>query len=440
MRSTEQSFDVVVVGGGISGLAASIFLARGGCSVNILEQSSQLGGRARTRSHEGFFLNIGPHAVYRSGAGFKILKELGVEPQGAMPAVSGGFAIKGGVKHTFPAGLVSLLTTGLFRLPAKLETARLLGSIGKIDTTPLMNLTAREWVNSEISHPAVRELILATFRLSTYTNAPDLMSAGAAIAQVQKALSKGVLYLDRGWQTLVDGLAEIARRDGVTIETGVKVESVKRGALGEVEGIQLAGGLLRPVRNVIIASSPGTAASLVDAERRTVLGQWEADAIPVKAACLDVALSRLPRPNATFALGLDSPLYYSVHSAAADLAPHGGALIHLAKYLPPDHDTGPDHDEKELDALLDLTQPGWREVLVYRRFLPDMIVMNAIATARKAGTMGRPGPAVPGIPGLFVTGDWVGREGLLVDASLASAREAAETIIGRQQATPIVAA
>jgi pyruvate/2-oxoglutarate dehydrogenase complex dihydrolipoamide dehydrogenase (E3) component len=32
------------------------------------------------------------------------------------------------------------------------------------------------------------------------------------------------------------------------------------------------------------------------------------------------------------------------------------------------------------------------------------------------------------VPGLYVVGDWVGAEGLLVDASLASARRAAELI------------
>ena len=45
------------------------------------------------------------------------------------------------------------------------------------------------------------------------------------------------------------------------------------------------------------------------------------------------ALARLPQPRATFALGIDRPLYLSVHSAVAALAPAGGAMIHVAKYL-----------------------------------------------------------------------------------------------------------
>jgi phytoene dehydrogenase-like protein len=136
----------------------------------------------------------------------------------------------------------------------------------------------------------------------------------------------------------------------------------------------------------------------------------------------------LPKPKATFALGLDRPLYLSVHSATARLAPEGGALIHVAKYLPPDHDDSHETVERELESLLDLIQPGWREATSYRRFLPDMTVMNAVATVSQHGTKRRPGPQVDDVPGLLVVGDWVGGEGLLVDASLASAKQAAELI------------
>jgi phytoene dehydrogenase-like protein len=103
-------------------------------------------------------------------------------------------------------------------------------------------------------------------------------------------------------------------------------------------------------------------------------------------------------------------------------------LIQTAKYLPPDDTDTAETVERELEGLLDLVQPGWREVVVHRRFLPDMIVMNAMPTASAGGTRGRPSPEIADVPGLYVAGDWVGDEGLLVDASLASAKRAAEMI------------
>jgi hypothetical protein len=37
----------------------------------------------------------------------------------------------------------------------------------------------------------------------------------------------------------------------------------------------------------------------------------------------------MPDKNTLFALGVDRPLYFSVHSAIAKLAPESGALIHV---------------------------------------------------------------------------------------------------------------
>ena len=62
----------------------------------------------------------------------------------------------------------------------------------------------------------------------------------------------------------------------------------------------------------------------------------------------------------------------------------GCALIQTAKYLPPDNQDSTETIERELEELLDLVQPGWRDVTVHRRFLPDMIVMNAMPLARTA--------------------------------------------------------
>lgn len=430
MQSNEQQNDSIVIGGGVAGLAVATFLAKQGKSVRLLEQSHALGGRARTKQQDGFYLNIGPHALYRGGRGIEVLRELGVEVQGRVPSVSGAFSVKNGTKHTFPAGIVSLLTTSLFNLSAKLETARLLASLAKIDGNAVMNMSAREWLDREISHADVKDFLMSVFRVSTYANAPELLSAGAALEQVKLALAKSVLYLDGGWQTIVDGLADAAKRAGVRIETGAKIESVERDLTGAVRGVRFADGRTLIASTVVIASSPATAVNLVERGRQTQIARWADEAIPVKAAALDIALRYLPKSKATFALGVDRPLYLSVHSATARLAPEGGAMIHVAKYLAPESEDSNETIERELEGLLDLVQPGWRAALAHRRFLPDLVVANALPLAERGGA--RPGPQVSDVPGLFVVGDWVGKEGMLVDTSLASAKQAAELIAGTQ--------
>ena len=55
--------------------------------------------------------------------------------------------------------------------------------------------------------------------------------------------------------------------------------------------------------------------------------------------------------------------------------------------------------------------------------------MGALPTAESGGFAGRPGPRVPGLEDLYLAGDWVGPEGFLVDASAASARSAARSVL-----------
>ena len=429
--------DVVVVGGGLAGLTAATYLARAGRNVTLFEKSRTLGGRAATHTKGEFHFNIGPHALYRGAAGIKILRELGVPFKGNAPGVSGGYAVDHGVKHALPGGFVSLLTTGLLRVAGKLETARLLSSLPKVDTSRLQHLTVRQWLDTAIRNPDVRGLVQALFRVASYANAPERQSAGAAIEQLQAALGSGVLYLDGGWQTLVDGLRAVADAAGVRIVAGSRVESIVGDA--NARGVRLADGTVVSAAAVVIAASPVEAAALAPSGHDFVLREWADAAIPINAACLDIALSRLPRPRATFALGIDQPLYLSVHSAVAKLAPAGGATIQVAKYLDPDVAQDAKSDERQLEGLLDLVQPGWREVVVDRRYLPNMVVYHALVTAAAGGTAGRPGPTVPNIANFYVVGDWVGPEGMLADATLASAKQAAQLIARAPAAQPAAA-
>jgi phytoene dehydrogenase-like protein len=309
-----------------------------------------------------------------------------------------------------------------------LETARLLAGFGRIDPRPLARVTMREWIDTNIRHPEVRQLVEALVHVATYSNDPDQLSAGAAIVQVQGALGAGVLYLDGGWQTLVDGLHAAATAAGVRIGTSARAQAVERDAAGW--RVQMADGTAIDSRAVIVAADPASASALLRGPHQATVGGWAEAAIPVRAACLDLALSRLPQPRAAFALGIDRPLYLSVHSAYAKLGPQDNAVIHVAKYLGR-AGSDPRADERELEGLLDLIQPGWRELVKQRRFLPDMLVANALPVAANGGTAGRPGPAVPGSDDLYVVGDWVGPDGMLADATLASAKQAARMILQR---------
>lgn len=427
---------IVVVGGGLAGLAAAAYLARAGRAVTVLERAGAAGGRAQTTLAGEFRLNLGPHALYNGGAAARVLDELGIPRMGNVPATSGAYALDRGTLHALPGGLVSLLTTSLFGVAGKVETARLLAGLARIDAAVLASTPLRDWLARDVRHDGARRLIEALFRLSTYANAPDAMSAGLAVGQLQLALAHNVRYLDGGWETLVDGLRARVEGHGGRVRTGAAVVELVIGAGGAMTGVRLRSGEVVPAGTVIVALDAAAAAPLLpeSAARRTAR-----DAVPVRAACLDVGLARLPRPRATFALGIDEPLYCSVHSAAARLAPEGGAMIHVARYL--DADTpDPGSVERQLEGVLDHVQPGWRDVVVERRFLPHMVAASALATAAGGGIASRPGPALPEVRNLYLAGDWIGSEGWLADASLASGAAAARLVMERDKRTGAAAA
>jgi phytoene dehydrogenase-like protein len=257
--------------------------------------------------------------------------------------------------------------------------------------------------------------------VTTYSADLDRFSAGVAIGLLQRVVAHNVKYLDGGWTTLVTGLRQAAVEAGADIITGERAVGIDIED-GVARRLQLASGLASPQDAVIVATSPTAASALVPSS--ATLARHARESVPATAACLDIALSRLPAPKNRFALGIDRPLYYSVHSFAARIAPAGGAVIHAAIYR--EHGSTEAHDamEAELEATVELLQPGWRELVVERRFLPKLVVSNAIPTADTGGYLGRPDEAVPEVQGVFVAGDWVGREGCLSDAALGSAKAA----------------
>jgi phytoene dehydrogenase-like protein len=430
MGERERAADAVVVGGGLAGIVAAAELAGGGLKTVLLEKSNHAGGRAVTKECEGYHFNLGPHALYRKGAAQRVLRGLGVKWTGGLPPTKGGHVIYGGKKFISPLGTLSLLMTGLLSFREKIEAARLLASLGSMDMDALDGVTLQEWLEGVSNSKRVRQLMATIVRVTTYASDAEHLSAGAALKQVRLGLAGSVDYLDNGWQTLVDGALEVAREAGAQLLTDASVTRIKRD--GEGYMLLLRSGEAYRASTVVLAISPSAAVSMFEDGEETVLNRWAKEALPIKAACLDVALRQLPQPRSLFALGVDRPLYCIVHSASARLAPEGGALIHVMKNHSTGEETDAKADRRELEELLDLMQPGWREAVAHARFLPSITVSNAVVTARQGGTKGRPGPEVPGMDNLYVAGDWVGAEGMLLDASLSSAHHAAQLILKRR--------
>ncbi|MDB5384537.1 MAG: crtN [Planctomycetaceae bacterium] len=427
MSFTQRDADVIVVGGGLAGLIAAAKVAQAEHSVIVLEQARHFGGRAATQVKSGLHLNLGPHALYCQGHAFRLLKELHVPFSGRFPNPGRSVLLQGKNEFAFPFSAWSLLTSGLFSLREKWILARLLQELPRMDVTSLTHVSLQTWIEQRAGRGNLNAFLRTLARLNTYADAAETLSAAAALTQLQVGLSGNVWYVDGGWQTLIDGLRSRASEDGTEFRTGSSVKRVER--VGNGIKITLANGEELHSRAAILTVSPGAACQLLNLSEESPLARWSNTVVPVHAACLDVCLDRLSRPEHRFALGLDRSVYYSVHSAAAKLAPEGIAVVHIMKYLREDAEKSYSNTEAELEGVLDQMQPGWRAQVVERRFLPGMTVSHCLPAAAQGGTVGRPGVQVQEQPGVFLAGDWVGSRGTLADASAASAEDAANCVL-----------
>jgi len=412
----------IVVGGGLAGLTAANALAGDGHKVVLLEQSQHLGGRAITQQDRGYLLNLGPHALYAGGVAAQTLRQWNVPFSGHPPDTSSAsFVMNEGRMYPLIQTTRQLLTTRLFGAAEKWEAARILQQL--VSGRAAESESMEDWIRHRAPSPRVRNFVAMLVRLSTYSADHGRLSARAALDQFRRAKTQGVLYLDGGWQTLVTALEQRARSLGVEIRLGEVVES-----------LDSIGRAAPRADGVILAVPPASVERLTG---RSLPG-LHPELQPARMACLDLGLRTLPAGSARVVFGVDRPLYLSVHSAVAKLAPAGAALVHVGKYLARATDAATDAvtdaaaDRRELEQFADRAIPGWRDQAEVVRFMPNMTVTPAVPTPE-----GRPGVDALGLPGVALAGDWVGSEGMLADAAVASALRAAAMVKRQENAAGV---
>ena len=422
MEPNPVQTQVVVVGGGVAGLTATCFLAREGVEVTLFEKAPNVGGRAATRESGGFLFNRGIHALYTGGAASQALEELGVSYGHGTPRET--FVWDGGELRPFPTSPAQFLRSELLGAGDKMALVRLFAGLGRARPRDLAGTSLGEWLDAKIHRPRLRRLVDSLAYPLVYTSALDLVSAEVFVDKFQRALRHPVHYVDGGWRVLVDGLREVAEGAGAHIINDVGVEGIEVEG-NRARGVRLRGGGVVLASAVVLATGPRDASRLVDGGEHPALRRLVDGLVPGRVACLDVALQRLPAPDVPVVQDLGGPRFMTAQSLYSRVAPEGAALIYTFKQLDPRTPGDAHEDERDLEGLLDAVQPGWRDVLVDRQYLPRIVAVGALPTAESGGFAGRPGPRVPDLENLYLAGDWVGPEGFLIDTSVASARSAA---------------
>ncbi|ADU29536.1 phytoene desaturase family protein [Evansella cellulosilytica] len=419
-----KKWDVVIVGGGLAGYVAANYLGRKGVSVLLLEKSSQVGGRARTVKIKQNFFNIGPHAFYSKGQGREILEELKVKLVGKSPSRRCTL-VNNDQFYDAPFSPISILNTKLLNWHERFEWINCLLKINRDIPIELEKINFQQWVEQTASSESVRSLLYTLGRLATYCHAPSDTAAKVIVAQMKLAM-KGTLYLDGGWQTIIDQLHQQAVLLGVQIQTTATVTEINFRGMQAGFHILLADGKEIQGENMIYTAEPNKLNTLLK-QAPTKKNTFYDRVMPVTAATLDVALTNLPHPKQIFSMGIEDALYFSVHSASARLSDQGNHIIHVLKYLSPDVNINSKEIKSELESFLDKIQPGWQEYKVNSRFLPQLIVnqrLPKIGDEKKLESTG--------IPGLFLAGDWASADWILSEGAIRSGKRAAMEIVQRK--------
>ncbi|MEK5391493.1 FAD-dependent oxidoreductase [Margalitia sp. FSL K6-0131] len=417
------NYDVVVVGGGLAGLTAANLLAREGKKVVVMEKSSRLGGRGITNDKNGVLMNLGPHGLYMSGDAAHIFTELGISLPGGN-AVTAIHGILNHDVHIIPTDFSTIMSSTLLSWKDKFMFSKLMLKIMKLNIDSIPEVSLMEWADSEISNPMVRHIFYSICRLTTYTNAPALQLAKPALRQVKRSLKSDVLYVDGGWETIVQKLKKQAEAYGVEILTNKNVSSIEHHEQYQI--IQCLDGTVFTVPDCIVAAPPKEAMNMINGSEHTSLRLWNEQAIPITACCLDIGIKKLPNPQHQFAIGLDQALFFTNQSRAAKLSENGTLVVSLAKYHNPMEEINVNSDKQQLESVMDLLHPDWRKEVVVQQFLPKLTVMHDFPHVKRKEY---PGPSIPEMNGIFIGGDWAGHEEVLADAAVASGKRAAQEVL-----------
>lgn len=236
MPPSRETLDALVLGAGISGLAAARALARAGWTVRVIEEREAPGGTIRTAESAGFRVELGPNTVQDSPELRELARDANCE-DGLVPASPQArrrYLVHRGRLAPLPSGPPGLLRTPLLSAGAKLRLA----------TDP--------WRSRG---PGPQESVAAFFRrrlgpgverladamvLGIYAGDPEELAVGYAFRRVH-ALERdhGSLFagLRRsagarppGLVSFQGGLATFADRltKGLEVETGCRATEIRR--------------------------------------------------------------------------------------------------------------------------------------------------------------------------------------------------------------------
>ena len=278
--------DVVVVGGGISGLAAAFGLKKRGASVEVLDAGAKPGGVIGSVQRGSVLYETGPNiALDTTPLINELLDALGIrgERADASAVANTRFIVRGGKLVPLPTSPGAFLTTPAFTLGAKL---RLLREPFIAPSPPGAEESIAAFVRRRLGTEFL-DYAIDPFVSGVYAGDPERISVPAAFPRLHALEQKygslikgqikgarerrrnaekakntaGSFSFRRGMQTVTDALAGAIGR----VTSGVRVERIERHADGTwtVTGTRSGEAVVRRASAVMLAAPAYESAKLL---------------------------------------------------------------------------------------------------------------------------------------------------------------------------------
>lgn len=175
------AYPVLVIGGGISGLACSYRLQQAGISVRLLEDSSRAGGVIATKQEDGFLFELGPQSFLSGEPLGELIEKLKLGDQllRANPRAPRYILRNGGLIRA-PLAPPSFFTTPLFSAGTKWRVAT---EILRRTTPPTHEESVAAFIRRKFGAEVLDRLV-APFISGIYAGDPERLSLRAAFPRL----------------------------------------------------------------------------------------------------------------------------------------------------------------------------------------------------------------------------------------------------------------
>ncbi len=413
---------VIVVGGGLAGIAAALDCADAGADVTLVEVRRRLGGAAYSVEREGLEMDNGQHVFLRGCLAYRsLLARLGsehlvsVQPRLRIPVLKPGsepFILR---RSSLPAPLH--LAGALARYPyltrsERLGAARAALALLRIDSGLVVRdqATLGAWLSDHGQGPAAVAALWDLIALPTL----NLSAAEASLALGVFVFRRGLLTSagdgDIGFHlgTLGEILGRPAERAlaraGVEVRLGWRAERLER--VGGGLEVHDSGEDGLSAEAVVVALPHARAAGLLEpllGEQAARLRALGSSPIVNLHVVYDRVVSEHP-----FAAGVGTPVQYIFDRTAAAGAPAGSQYLAVSL-------SGAEREmAMSVDELRSEYLPALAELLPRARSArveSFLVTREHAATFRASPGVGalRPGPRTA-VPGLVLAGSWTATE------------------------------